>query len=1341
VNHTKLLRTLVLGFVACCLAWIMPGPARGQGQVGAFTENIVDQFLDWTGLELDGSSPTSVRQLACMIDCLDKKLFGYGKIAVQSPTVFGQNRMTGYRKDYEDQMRSQLDKFELIINSYQRRADSAALTSATSIQAALLGPASSQGGGGKGGKAASSSSSSTVAMPMAPVPFSGLFNNASTLVGAANPDLMFSTVPNLALANSQSRQGIGLEPTVALDERSNYINHLNQLRRVNAGDDASDLPGYGLYLVRMPISLLPSRESIKGKGASVTVKAKHNLTVDVLPNTFRNVVVLDTAYSLMDVVIRGQFFKIEEPAYQTAAPRVEAVPSPGQIAGGRGAVGNAPSTEVVQIFGAENLRALVEAMHDDQVTWYRHDPSVVSWLLTELGSAYGYMREQAHRNNPLFQSAVFEQVGSLVLERRYAELKAYRDSWIDQLRSFRRVYKSDGDHREPIDVLSFALIVQSIFLDRQIKYDMEVIARRKGCACGDPWGLSFYDLYPTTPEDIARYAQAQAAFNAYVECKWPIHIFALDPVVDQQNQLDLFSQRTQLQLALAVAVASGQVNFQNATSYARRTELDLDAIALNRTAVGFGAGESTFGWQFYPRVQTPPQQSNLRRIAGILINNGSGPDYDLENRKIEPGQRECYALVVMPNFVPSIKFTSVANWFDLKTKCPEQVLATTDMVRLGKKLQTAKCGLQRVCDSGKYRPEEVELLSDRIGQLEDMLPVKNHAISLPFEGSLLGSEMFSSNAAGLAPRLLAWYGEPPQEGMESSIFILGNGFSVHEIHVIAGGVTVSDDPAPPASPAPAASASPPAAAATPAMTPAATAHAPAAPAAMAPAPAASTNTRMTLKKVEVISRNVLRVIIPSHARAIQTTLPIGGGHKRKLLDVHVATPNGVSNHLLVEVQPAHALTPTQSPVYALSPDTRKFNVKYALLGAKDKKNGIPVYLGFTPPNAEIDLSWNDTLGIAPKAIDATFNFPNPRVSAEGPLTGVVKGVNASNGTYAINNSGVLDQFSRDLLTQAGALNLLAPDNPLTQLTSSTIDVQPQPINAFDTGKVSITDPIVVSLTPIPVVAHLAPASLTVNPKTFQLSADATDLTIDWPPSLSVNADVTISLRYQTNGASVGDLTFSSAANEVVYSGGKGTISKMVFQNKLNLGRKGIETLAGVAPAGFNKGDFLAAASIFLYLHLDGYAMDPVPVTSPFQILFDLPAPKVIPPVPGAPPPLPVPAGGPAAEGPMGGRTRSARGVDADARLASTIVAPAVPRRFVSRRPSADTPLSRTSVPATAAVSPSPGVRPSRTPIMAPARSPAPPPSTGKPPATDRDKADRPGRFRLRIFQRLSGDKS
>ena len=457
---------------------------------GGHLRSFVNQV--WGYADPENAEVLSVHQLASLIDCLDKKLYGYGKIAIQAPSVFGQNRTTGYRQDFEDQMKSQLDKFELIVSAYQRRSDSAALTSATSIAAGIQ--PRTTGTAARG--ASSSSSQTTVAVPSSPVPFTSLFNNASTLTGTASPDLTLSGLPGVGLANAaaSAKQGIGLEPTVALDERANYLYHLNELRRVNAGDDSSDLPGYGLYLIRMPVSLLPSRESIKGKGASVTVKAKHNLTPDVLPNTFQNVVVLDTAYSLMDVIIRGQFFLIVDPTCKsvTATPEpravappprfgARAVPSGAQTAGSsHGAFGNAPSTEVVQVFGADNLDILVQAMQSDQVTWYRHDPSVVSWLLTELSSAYGYMRDQAHRNNPLFKPAVFEQVAALVLQRQYDRLKTYREQWITNLRIGRGVYKGAGnDCPEPIDVLSFALMVQSVYLDRQIKADMQVMAQAK----------------------------------------------------------------------------------------------------------------------------------------------------------------------------------------------------------------------------------------------------------------------------------------------------------------------------------------------------------------------------------------------------------------------------------------------------------------------------------------------------------------------------------------------------------------------------------------------------------------------------------------------------------------------------------------------------------------------------------------------------------------------------------------------------------------------------------------------------------------------------------------------
>src|SRR5262249_45497714 len=77
-------------------------------------------------------------------------------------------------------------------------------------------------------------------------------------------------------------------------------------------------------------------------------------------------------------------------------------------------------------------------------------------------------------------------------------------------------------------------------------------------------------------------------------------------------------------------------------------------------------------------------------------------------------------------------------------------------------------------------------------QLEELLPTQDYDVRLPDEGDLLGSEMFSQNSAGLAPTLLAWYGEHPQEGQSSTIFLLGRGYNVFETRVVAGGVDVPD---------------------------------------------------------------------------------------------------------------------------------------------------------------------------------------------------------------------------------------------------------------------------------------------------------------------------------------------------------------------------------------------------------------------------------------------------------------------------------------------------------------------------------------------------------------------
>jgi len=85
--------------------------------------------------------------------------------------------------------------------------------------------------------------------------------------------------------------GLRLEPTVVLDEKKRFLDHLNEIRRVNEGDDTADSPGYALYLVRVPVSVLPGKKTDQGYGAKITMSLKPVLGDELLPTTFRTLVI------------------------------------------------------------------------------------------------------------------------------------------------------------------------------------------------------------------------------------------------------------------------------------------------------------------------------------------------------------------------------------------------------------------------------------------------------------------------------------------------------------------------------------------------------------------------------------------------------------------------------------------------------------------------------------------------------------------------------------------------------------------------------------------------------------------------------------------------------------------------------------------------------------------------------------------------------------------------------------------------------------------------------------------------------------------------------------------
>ena len=95
---------------------------------------------------------------------------------------------------------------------------------------------------------------------------------------------------------------LGLEPNVQNDQKADYINHLQRTRRINLGDDNADSAGYGLYLMRVPVSIQPGDKTKKGFGAIVNLTVSHDFGPQFLPASYRNLVINDLVDQLSPVV-------------------------------------------------------------------------------------------------------------------------------------------------------------------------------------------------------------------------------------------------------------------------------------------------------------------------------------------------------------------------------------------------------------------------------------------------------------------------------------------------------------------------------------------------------------------------------------------------------------------------------------------------------------------------------------------------------------------------------------------------------------------------------------------------------------------------------------------------------------------------------------------------------------------------------------------------------------------------------------------------------------------------------------------------------------------------------
>lgn len=484
---------------------------------------------------------------------------------------------------------------------------------------------------------------------------------------------------------------------------------------------------------------------------------------------------------------------------------------------------------------------------------------VRSYVIEETNAAYDLLLEPEYAQ--LWSAYATPVLAHAVTTRDFRVVNEYRARFFDGLGIRTR--------STAVATLAWSILVDAALLNERLKEDMQRVAKEKGCVCLTGECLTFVGPEETlTPE-------AQAAFKEYVNCRWPVQVFALDPVAEDQNVADQFSRRRELQLALAVGVARGTVRAGVASRFARRLETDIETIALNRTAVGFSHGADTFGWRFYPRLQSPDTPGTLGAFWETLA-GGPDRDADLRDRGLEPGIRECTAIVVMPSFIPHVTFESRGSWFSL-TNPRRKAWSMQDTLKISRNYQAVRRSLNCACESSLYRPGDVAHLSSVVEQIERRLPLQSMRVPVPYENTLGGFEMFQSGVSDLAPELYGYYGAPGvrvgftpiaqtqrttsvtaekttvQEtavfgpitaAPTTTLFLVGSRFSVHETRVLAGGKEA---------------------------------------------------------KFELISREIMRVHVPADANIVKDKET-----KQEYVDIHVATPYGVTGHLLVKAIGADA---------------------------------------------------------------------------------------------------------------------------------------------------------------------------------------------------------------------------------------------------------------------------------------------------------------------------------------------------------------------------------------------------------------------------------------------------
>lgn len=586
-----------------------------------------------------------------------------------------------------------------------------------------------------------------------------------------------------------------------------------------------------------------------------------------------------------------------------------------------------PTSQLFDVYGDANLFAIgfgaTEALGAAfKKQKYAHLPDVQTYLREEARAAYQFLAQPGQ--HCLWDEFCTQELVTAIRSRQVSRLQDMRDEFRCRVEALTltdqfRLSRPDNELMQfsKTAALAWCIIVDSALLSDRLIRDMKETATSKGkalpgCAHWCPYFL------PEPP------AECRQAFNEYAKLRWPVHVFALDPYIQEQNIADSLSTRREMQLALSIAFTNGQISARNMTKYVRRLEAEYETIALNRTQVGFSHGENVFGWRFYPRFQSPDTKSNLEVLFREQLIGGPNRNMLLRDRRLEPGERECVAVVMMPSFVPYVTVDTASNWFPLPNP-KHKVLDTAQAVKLSRAVQTIKTCATGVQDTTCYRDGEFTRLQRRAEQLEARLPLQTLTSAVPILNTTGGFEMFSNGTSDLAPELFGWYGAPGIDPTATSttLFLVGDHFSPLRTRVIVGNQAVDNE----------------------------------------------TEGVQTL-----LSRQVMQVTFKNGA------YPLNHDKGGATVRVHVATPYGVTRELDIPVVKQTPEEPKQDTPPGFSFGDSKFTVQYAptTRPGVDPKFFTPVGCG--SGNAEgLKINWVAPGGALTQKVKIAFavEFPSP----------------------------------------------------------------------------------------------------------------------------------------------------------------------------------------------------------------------------------------------------------------------------------------------------------------------------------------------------------------------------